>query len=215
MMIHAYDEDYLVGAQNILGHAVDFAVMTLNIDPDKFGNAFAVSSISKQFANGNPKYVAGMNGCEIARLVLDEVNISYEEKEDEMYLDKSPEYWSGWALAYYQWYSGRPFMEILNAVNLSKIIAMYSPYHEMDIMQFVDKMNEIMLEAYPMVRLRTRREACGYSQSQLARESGVPLRQIQMFEQRQRDINKTAAATLLRLSRTLHCRMEDLMELNS
>ena len=37
-------------------------------------------------------------------------------------------------------------------------------------------------------------------------------RQIQLFEQRQRDINKASAVTLLMLSRALHCRMEDLIE---
>ena len=40
MEIRAYDEAYVVTAQNILGHAVDFAVMTLNIDPDIFADAF-------------------------------------------------------------------------------------------------------------------------------------------------------------------------------
>ena len=34
MAIRAYDELYLPGAQNILGHAVDFAVMTLAIEPN-------------------------------------------------------------------------------------------------------------------------------------------------------------------------------------
>lgn len=63
-------------------------------------------------------------------------------------------------------------------------------------------------------RLRIRRENCGLSQSELAADSGVPLRQIQLFEQRQRDINKTAAETLLQLSKALYCNMEDLMEHN-
>ena len=72
MAIRAYSEEYLSGAQNVLGHAVDFAVVTLGIEPDAFGGAFAVSEASKQFANGNPRYVAGMNGCELARLVLAE-----------------------------------------------------------------------------------------------------------------------------------------------
>ena len=56
MVIHAYDEDYLPGAQKILGDAVDFAVMTLELEPDLFAGAFAVSSVSKQFAAGNPTY---------------------------------------------------------------------------------------------------------------------------------------------------------------
>ena len=48
MAIHAYDEDYLSGAQRILGDAVDFAVMSLGLDPDAFGMAFAVSDVSKR-----------------------------------------------------------------------------------------------------------------------------------------------------------------------
>ena len=70
MTIRAYDSSYLQGAQNILGNAVDWSVMTLGLEPDTFGNAFRVSRISNQFASGNPKYVAGMNGCELARAVL-------------------------------------------------------------------------------------------------------------------------------------------------
>jgi DNA-binding Xre family transcriptional regulator len=50
------------------------------------------------------------------------------------------------------------------------------------------------------------------SQSELAAEADVPLRQIQLFEQRQRSINMTAAVTLLKLSKALCCRMKDLLE---
>ena len=212
MAICAYSEEYVSDAQHILGDAVDFAVMSLGIEPDDFGNAFAVSGSSKQFASGNPRYVTGMNGCELARKVLNETNMQFKDADDAMFIDRSPEYWAGWALAFYQWYSSFSFMEILSAVPMEKIIRMYPAYHEMDIMQFVDRMQEIMKSAYPQTRLRIRRETCRMSQSELAADSAVPLRQIQLFEQRQRNINKTSAETLLRLSRSLHCRMEDLME---
>ena len=158
------------------------------------------------------RYVAGINGCELARKVLTETNTPFADAEDAMYIDKGPEYWAGWALAFYQWYNGYSFMEILNIVSMEEIIAMYPVFHEMDILQFTEKMQRKMKEAYPRTRLRLRREICGFSQSELAADSGVPLRQIQLFEQRQRDINKTAAETLLSLSRTLCCKMEDLME---
>ena len=212
MAIRAYDELYLPGAQNILGHAVDYAIMTLAIEPNAFGNALAVSESAKQFSEGNPRYVAGMNGCELARAVLDDVGADYPEAEDEMYLDKSPEYWAGWALAYYQWSTAFSFMEILRAVSLEDIIRMYPLYHEMDLSHFADQMNRLMKEAYPQTRLRERRSNCGLSQSELADQADVPLRQIQLFEQGQRDINKTSAITLLKLSKALHCRMEDLLE---
>ena len=212
MAIRAYDKLYIEGAQNVLGHAVDFAVMSLNLEPDTFGNAFAVSDSSRQFAIGNPRYAAGMNGCELARKVLSETGIPFTDTEDAMFLDKTPEYWAGWALAYYQWYSCRSFSEILTTVPLEEIIRLYHPYHEMDIIQFVDLMNRRIKEAYPQTRLRIRRETCGLSQSELAEEANVPLRQIQLFEQRQRDINKTASETLFRISKALCCRMEDLLE---
>ena len=69
-----------------------------------------------------------------------------------------------------------------------------------------------MKEAYPQTRLRERRSNCGLSQTELAAEADVPLRQIQLFEQGQRDINKTSAITLYKLSKALHCKMEDLLE---
>ena len=212
MGMRAYDEMYLSGAQNILGHGVDFAVMTLEIEPEVFGKALAVSRSGKQFAKGNPRYVAGMNGCELAREILDEAKISYPEAEDAMYLDKSPEYWAGWALAYYQWLTDVSFMDILQAVSLDEIIAMYPVYHEMDIAKFAEQINRRMREAYPQTKLRRQRNGSGLSQSELATEAGVPLRQIQLFEQGQRDINKTSATTLYRLAKVLHCQMEDLLE---
>ena len=212
MAIRAYDELYLPGAQNILGHSVDFAIMTLAIEPNAFGNALAVSESAKQFSEGNPRYVAGMNGCEFARAILDDVGAAYPEVEDEMYLDKSPEYWAGWALAYYQWSTAISFMEILRAVSLEDIIGMYPLYHEMDLSHFADQMDHLLKKAYPQTRLRERRSNCGLSQSELADQADVPLRQIQLFEQGRRNINKTSAITLLKLSKALHCRMEDLLE---
>ena len=212
METRAYDEAYDHSAQNILGHAVDFAVISLELDPDEFGNAFSVSNASKQFASGNPRYVAGINGCELTRIVLEQTKTPFNDTEDAMYLDKSPEYWSGWALAFYQWFSARSFTEILTAVHLSEIITMYPVYHEMDIERFVQHMNELMKKAVPFTRLKAKRNNCGMSQSELASESGVALRQIQLFEQRQRDINSAAAITLLRLSKALHCQIEDLIE---
>ena len=209
-MIHAYDELYLAGAQNVLGHAFDFAVVTLGIDIDRFGRLFAVSDVSKQFASGNPAYVAGRNGCEIARLVLDETGYEYEDVEDAMYLDKSPEYWTGWATAFYQWHSGCSFYDIIAFKPFGEIVMMYHPYHEMDIRQFVDCMDELRKNS--LTRLRLYRDRLSESQSDLARDSGVAVRQIQLFEQKQRDINKTSVETLYKLSKSLNCRMEDLME---
>ena len=140
----AYDVDYLDDAMRNLGDAVDFAVMTLNLEPDVFGAALSASHVAWQFSMGNPRYVAGMNGCAFARAVLEDSDTPYVDADDAMYADGSPEYWAGWALAFYQWYSGLSFGEILASISLDHIIEMYPVYHEMDISRFVDRMEKIL-----------------------------------------------------------------------
>ena len=50
------------------------------------------------------------------------------------------------------------------------------------------------------------------SQSELARQAEIPVRTIQQYEQRQKDINRAHGETLMRLARVLHCSIDDLME---
>lgn len=56
------------------------------------------------------------------------------------------------------------------------------------------------------------RLAYGASQSELARLSGVSLRSIQMYEQRQKLINKASVETVRKLAKVFGCEIEDLME---
>ena len=130
-----------------------------------------------------------------------------------MYLDKSPEYWTGWALAFYQWYRDVRFSRIQEAVSVYVVLGMYMTMHEADIMKFVAVMDEKLKQYYKDTNLKRLRKNAGYSQKQLAEEAGVPIRQIQLFEQRRRDINKTQLETVVRLSKALGCRIEELVEL--
>ncbi|MBQ8031181.1 MAG: helix-turn-helix transcriptional regulator [Butyrivibrio sp.] len=212
MKILAYDEIYLDSAQNILGHMFDFAINEANLDGDKYAMMFAVSPISKQFAIGNPAYVAGCTGPELARKVLDSAGYQAELPEDVMYEDKTPQYWAGWALAFYQWQTSYSFMYILKAVPFSYILKMYSIYHEMDIMKFVETMDQKISSFYNETALKRFRLLAGLSQSKLADSADVPLRQIQLFEQGKRDITKTQASTIYKLSKALGCSMESLLQ---
>lgn len=213
MVIHAYSDDYLASAQRILGDMLDYAVNTYEFEIDKFYEMFLVSEVSRQFERGNPTYVAGKTGCELVKEVIRDSGITWKEYPDEMYLDKSPEYWTGWILAYYQWYSGRSFYKIYKAVSMKEILRMYDAYHEMDTEQFINRMNEIWDKYYPETNLKRLRGLAGLSQRELSELSGVSIRQIQLFEQKQRDINQTRAIDVLRISRVLGCRSEELLEL--
>ena len=70
----------------------------------------------------------------------------------------------------------------------------------------------MILTASYETKLKRIRTAKGYSQKQLAELSGVSLRSIQMYEQRQKDVNKAQSDSLFRLAKSLGCAMEDLLE---
>lgn len=207
----AYDEDYVRLAQRIMGDMLDYAVNTLEYELGFFYQMFLVSGIARQFEIGNPMYVAGKNGCEVAKEVISLSGLKEPEEEDLMYLDKSPEYWTGWALAYYQWKTGRSFREIDHVVRVDKICGMYGTFHEADIEKFVLVIEEKIKEQETS-RLRRLRSYAKLSQRQLAEKADVPIRQIQLFEQGERDINKTQGMTLVKLSRVLKCQPEKLLQ---
>lgn len=110
--MRAYDESYLNDAMNALGEMLDYAVVDCGRDPDEFFDWFIVSGIAAQFERGNPKFVAGMSGAEIAREVIFRVTGNRETRPATQSLDRSPEYWAGWILAYYQWYRNLRFAAI-------------------------------------------------------------------------------------------------------
>ena len=213
MTMCAYSEDYLSMAQKVLGDMLDFAVNTCDFDIDQFFAMFLVSDVSVQFQEGNPTYLVGKTGCELVREVIKDAGLADIALPDEMYLDKSPEYWAGWALAYYQWYTARPFMKIYKVVTIEDLLKMYSVYHEMDIMKFVEAINEKWDQYYTETNLKRLRKIAGLSQRELADLSGVALRQIQLFEQKKRNINHTRAIDVLKIGKVLGCKSEDLLEI--
>ncbi len=213
MEMHAYPSDYVTMAQRILGDMLDFAVNTCDMELEAFYGLFLMSDVSFQFQIGNPKYIAGKTGCELVEEVVERAGLDQVLPKEEMYLDKSPEYWTGWAIAYYHWYTGRSFLRINDAIPIGRIRDMYDIYHEMDVMHFVDAINEFWDEYYQETNLKRIRRISGLSQSELAQLSGVSLRQIQLFEQRQRDINHTRAIDIVKMGRVLGCKPEDLLQI--
>ena len=211
-MIRAYHKVYLEKARNNLGRMLDFATYDLGYDPCTFFDLFINSGLAKGFEKGEFNLTVGMSGVELAYRVLELTNQQVEDPQPRYTADRSPEYWAGWALAYYQWETALSFLDILECVPLDDIIRMYSPYHEMDIRQFCDRMNELYREANPETRLKQIRQRVGMSQSELAEQSGVPVRTIQQYEQRQKNINKAKAEYLVMLARVLKCTAEELIE---
>ncbi len=68
------------------------------------------------------------------------------------------------------------------------------------------------IKGYSETNLKRIRKANGCTQKELSEMSGVSLRSIQMYEQRNKDINKAQLASVYRLAKSLGCTMEDLIE---
>lgn len=212
MMPHAYQEMYLNKAQSALGDAFDYAVSTCGISGADFIKLFIVSSVSKRMENGEPSVLAGKSGIEIAAEVVSETMGKKLDIVPEEHFGRSEEYWIGWAVAYYQWYSSRRYSDIFKVLTYEDLQKMYYTLHEADITKFVEIADERIKEFFADTNLKRIRMSYGCTQAELAERSGVSLRSIQMYEQRNKDINKASAETVYRISKVLGCTMEDLIE---
>lgn len=211
-MMNAYDELYLEKARIVLARMLDYAVHDLQYEIGEIWNMFLVSNQSKQFEEGDFSVLAGKSGVELTYDVVYYGTGEYPEMEPTFVIERRPEYWTGWVLAYYQWKTSLSFAEITRHISIEEVSDLYEPYHEMDIQQFVDKMNELYLLKKYITNLKKRREKSGMSQRILAEKSNVPLRTIQQYEQRQKDINKANAESLFNLAKVLRCPIEDIIE---
>ena len=210
-MMRAYSELYLSDAKSTLAEFFDYGAEDCEMDADMLAQIFAFSEYGKGFERGNPGIIGGMSGTELFVKVMEKADPDFKPAARNACKGKSPAYWAGWALAQYQWESSRRFKDIFSKVPFSQILSMYGVYHEMDIKSFTAEM-ELRCSRAPETRLKKIRQNRGISQAELSKNSGVNLRSIQMYEQRVNDIDKAQAKTLYRLSRSLGCDIEDLLE---
>ncbi|MCR5686137.1 MAG: helix-turn-helix transcriptional regulator [Lachnospiraceae bacterium] len=222
-MMHAYNEIYLQEAQYKIGTMLDYAVYDVKLDLEDFYNAFINSKLSRALEHGSPKYIAGRSGNELVHELFYELYGNDESlydtsgaelniKTDKALSGRSPEFWVGYSLAHYQWYSALSFRHINEIISIDKVLSMYPKYHEMDIRQFVDRMESLRNDVSRISRLKAYRMKLGMSQSELSSVSGIPLRTLQNYEQRQKNINKASVDYVVRLARALHCEVQELME---
>ena len=211
-MTHAYQEIYRSKAQATLGDAFDYAVNTCGMNGTTFTKLFCASTVSKRMENGEPAYVAGKSGIEIVLEVISETMGKSLAIESHEHMGRSREYWIGWAAAYYQWHSGRKYSDIFKVLPFEDLQKMYYTLHEADITKFVEIADQLMKDHFKETNLKRIRTAYGCTQAELAKRSGVSLRSIQMYEQRNKDINKASVETVHSLAKVLGCTMEDLIE---
>ena len=214
-MMRAYSEKYLNSATQILAEMLDYAANDCGFDCDLFMQMFIVSGIAKQFERGNLRCITGRSGVELASEIIRKVKGEKNTVTPKFRNGRTPEYWAGWALAQYQWYTAATFEDIQRSMPILDVIKLYPTLHEADITKLYNVMASAIQKESPQTNLKRIRTLAGMTQERLANDSGVSLRSIQMYEQRNKDINKAQALSIAKLARVLSCEIEDLLELET
>ena len=191
MMISAYSELFVNDAMETLGEAFEYAINNLKIRGQEFLNLFSLGRIGEAFSRGEIRYISGMSGIELANKAL-------------------KEYWCGWILAYYQWYSGKTFSQIQKKISFQSLMNLYGVLHEADTSKAVQVLDRFFEDE--VTNLAMARAEAGFSQSELAKASGVSLRSIQMYEQKNSNINNAQYNRLCAIAKALNCKIEDIVE---
>lgn len=240
-MTHAYDEVLLERAASSLGRMLDYSVHSLHHDITSFMDLFAASGVAGGFERGDIRLICGMSGIELAYEVLDRSGIRYERTVPRHTRSLSGEYWCGYALALMQWQTCLPFEYIMKGFSPAAFISEYSGKRTeylaslpLDIsesdrtagirefgMQFASDAASRFITAAGIgsaqyaktdTPLKKARIKSSLSQSGLARASGIPVRTIQQYEQRQKDLSRARAGYLVALGRVLNCDPSELIE---
>ena len=232
-MTSAYDKICLDRAADTLGRMLDYSVYSLHYDIAAMIDLFVASGVAALFERGDIRTIAGMSGIELAYEVFEKSGIVFERTQPRYTKSLSPEYWCGHALAYIQWETCLSFDQIMDAFSPSVFISGYVskrlPFLDNLPLDIDEKERSGMIKEFgrqfaaeavsrfisqsasgntaaagdtPLKKMRIKN---GLSQSGLAKASGVPLRTIQQYEQRQKDLAKARAEYLIALSRALGC----------
>ena len=209
--MYAYSDIYLSDARSNLGAMFDYAINVHRMGTDDFWEMFVHSKVARAMSCGDPKYVAGMSGRELFAALMHDTYRKWPELSDEYSMDRTREFWAGFELAYYQWYTGNSFYEIRRkGIMLSDIVGLYV-LHEAPDQKFIEILNSRMSAHEEDNMLKRLRKYAGLTQKELSRESGVSLRMVQLYEQGQNDLSKAQAKMVISLAKTLGCEASELV----
>jgi DNA-binding Xre family transcriptional regulator len=189
--------------QNLAG-LFDIAINAEGLLPDDIANLFANSNVANAIECGNPNYLSGKCATEMLTEILQR-QVTYTQ----IPLDRTPEFWAGWVLAYTQWYLDKTFKEILSVIPFSTLISLYHPYHEAAEIKTAQRIQSLFLNQSQLKKYRKLRSL---TQKQLSEISGINIRNICAYEQDNAKLLKAGGETLLALAKALDCTIEQLLK---
>ena len=126
-----YPVYYLEDAMNNLGDCFDYAVNDCEAEGSEVAELFRLSGVAREFERGNAWVVSGKSGVELFALIAERSGYQTRSMPDRTYrFEKTPEYWTGWILAFLQWRLGESFEDLLHVVPYDVLRNLYYPWHE-------------------------------------------------------------------------------------
>lgn len=204
-------EEYLDDMQLRLGTFFDLGVNQCGLDGQEVLQLFLGSGLANQFERQIPAYICGKSGTELLEYALEKCGRDVAVPNEERW-PVSPEYWVGYSLPAFQVSTGYSYARLFEMLTFDDIRGLHYKLQDRDEREFVQAVLALIRTRSASNRLQQFRKNLGLTQAQLAADSGVSLRSIQLYEQGEKDINRAAADTVRRLSKVLRCTMEELLE---
>lgn len=136
--VHAYSELYIQDAQKNIAWAFEYGVLKLHYTLEEFIQHWLDFKYIDLIETGNPKYIAGMSGIELARLVTNRTDEPVEHLE----YYPSENFWTGWIASYYQWLRNAKYKNIFSKMTATDFLSVYKTMHEEDINRMVELLDE-------------------------------------------------------------------------
>lgn len=136
----AYSELYVNDAQKTIAHSFDYAVNKIKISLEDYAKRFAYFKYIKLIETGDPHYIAGMSGIELAKEICNKEGVKYGR------LPYKPglEFWIGWILSYYQWSRNMSYKNILEKFPIERFIMAFPTFHEQNKKRMLEYMDEVI-----------------------------------------------------------------------
>ena len=137
---NAYSELYVNDAQKTIAHSFDYAVNKMNFTLKDYAELFANFEDIHLIEKGDPHYIAGVSGIELAKAVCKISNKSFG------ILPYCPgvEFWTGWIIAYYQWLRNLSYKFILDRFSVERFEMAYPTFHESNKKRMFEYMDKVI-----------------------------------------------------------------------
>lgn len=214
-MIKGYISLYLDDALANLGSMLDYAVGSCGESLTPFYTRFLASGVSSQMDAGNPKYLCGLSGADLARIVADRTGAPLKEAEPTIDIG-SEEYWTGWTIGYLRWNLNIDFATMQKrGLPIEDLYIRYSVLHEADPTKSLAFARHALEEfAQNDNPLRRARLNAGFTQRELAYLSNTTIRLIRAYEQGQLSLLNSGVDNVINICRVLGCSISDILPVN-